>query len=130
MKALNQAVFDEIFKRAREIGQTYASLPDSRAVYPFIVPSYVQVIPKSTSSGLVGRVIATIDMWGEHKHRAQIAGYEEQLFRSLSYLNLDNRRLVLLSDISDFEIMEARDENVSLSLIRGRMTLQFNIKGA
>ena len=125
-KSVDQA-FDAIYKVSDALGySTYVELPDAKEPYPFVVLGEVQIIPLATMSGMLGRVVATIDVWGTSDSRREVASMCQSLLVNSNYLAMQTIDASLDANASNFRIL--RDDSTDSVLWHGVLSLEFNLR--
>lgn len=126
-KSVDQQAFDAIYKVSDELGySTHVELPDAKEPYPFVVLGEVQIIPLATLSGMLGRVVATIDVWGTSDSRREVASMCQSLLVSSNYLAMQTIDASLDANASNFRIL--RDDSTDSVLWHGVLSLEFNLR--
>ena len=101
-------------------------LPDAKEPYPFVVLGEVQIIPLATLSGMLGRVVATIDVWGTSDSRREVASMCQSLLVNSNYLAMQTIDASLDANASNFRIL--RDDSTDSVLWHGVLSLEFNLR--
>lgn len=126
-KSVDQQAFDAIYKVSDALGySTYVELPDAKEPYPFVVLGEVQIIPLATLSGMLGRVVATIDVWGTSDSRREVASMCQSLLVNSNYLAMQTIDASLDANASNFRIL--RDDSTDSVLWHGVLSLEFNLR--
>nr|DAK22444.1 MAG TPA: hypothetical protein [Caudoviricetes sp.] len=126
-KSVDQQAFDAIYKVSDALGySTYVELPDAKEPYPFVVLGEVQIIPLATLSGMLGRVVATIDVWGTSDSRREVASMCQSLLVNSNYLAMQTIDASLDANASNFRIL--RDDSTESVLWHGVLSLEFNLR--
>lgn len=126
-KSVDQQAFDAIYKVSDALGySTYVELPDAKEPYPFVVLGEVQIIPLATMSGMLGRVVATIDVWGTSDSRREVASMCQSLLVNSNYLAMQTIDASLDAKASNFRIL--RDDSTESVLWHGVLSLEFNLR--
>lgn len=127
MKALDQELFDSIFKLSAERGyDTKIRLPEVAytPTKPFVVIGEVQIVPKKTNTKLLGRAFVTVDVWG--KKRRDVSAVVEDLRATAQHIELSRHWLYQSINASNYRIIE--DTSTPTSLWHGVITLEFTIR--
>lgn len=94
-KSFEQDVFDRIFKQMATLGvSVYPELPAKEVAYPFVALSEIQIVPRQTSSALLGKVYVTIDVWGERQQRKRVSEIATKAYELVNLIELQSTRLV------------------------------------
>ena len=126
-KSVDQQAFDTIYKVSDALGySTHVELPDAKEPYPFVVLGEVQIIPLATLSGMLGRVVATIDVWGTSDSRREVASMCQSLLVNSNYLAMQTIDASLDANASNFRIL--RDDSTDSVLWHGVLSLEFNLR--
>lgn len=126
-KSVDQQAFDAIYKVSDALGySTYVELPDAKEPYPFVVLGEVQIIPLATLSGMLGRVVATVDVWGTSDSRREVASMCQSLLVNSNYLAMQTIDASLDANASNFRIL--RDDSTESVLWHGVLSLEFNLR--
>lgn len=81
MKAAEQQLYDEMFRRSQALGfQTFDQKPLNHKGYPFVCLGETQTINLPSKTRILGEVIMRIHVWGSHKKREQVSGMLAKLF--------------------------------------------------
>lgn len=88
MKSVDQAIYDELFKRCQKLGYTvFEDRPMKEVGYPFIDFEDTEVNPIPNKSNIKGNVNITINVWGLAKKRAEVSYIAEQIFNQANEIN-------------------------------------------
>lgn len=88
MKSVDQAIYDELFKRCQKLGyKVYEDRPMKEVGYPFIDFEDTEVNPIPNKSNIKGNVNITINVWGLAKKRAEVSYIAEQIFNQANEIN-------------------------------------------
>ena len=127
MKAIDQQIFDAFYVLSDSLGyDTFVTLPNSKAKYPFVVLGDVQISPIHTMSGMLGKVYLSVDVWGTQKERLEVSTICQTLFVKANYLQLDKLSAVLDANASSIRML--RDDSTQSTLWHGLLSLEFNLR--
>lgn len=126
VKPFEQDVFDSIMKQLNNIGvKVYPELPAKGVPYPFISLGEVQIIPKQTSSALLGKVYVTVDVWGERKQHKQVSEITTKTYELANIIKLQSKKLVRQSNGASMRFLS--DNSTTQQLWHGIVSLEFII---
>lgn len=134
IKSIDQQLYDAIFVVAQQNqsgADVYSTLPDLSARYPFIVIGEVQIVPRQIKGLTLGKLFATVDVWGDAYDRRKVSDISEELMELLSdHLKLETRYVKLVVSNSTKRILE--DTTLSTADLRktlwhGILSLEFDI---
>lgn len=103
--------------------RTYQTKPKGNVAYPFVYIGWTQVIPRRTSSRLIGKVHQNIEVYGTN--RKVVSNMCETLLNTTRTINLSTRRLRQVVNVSDKQVRE--DTSTDAVLFQGVISLEFNI---
>lgn len=88
MKSVDQAIYDELFKRCQKLEyKVYEDRPMKEVGYPFIDFEDTEVNPIPNKSNIKGNVNITINVWGLAKKRAEVSYIAEQIFNQANEIH-------------------------------------------
>lgn len=128
MKGIDQQLFDALYSLALTTRtDVYPSLPNMDAEYPFIVIGEVQVIPRQVKFKTIGKLHATVYVWGDGNNRRTVSDISESLMELYSSkLKLDTRYVKMNVDASSKRVLV--DDSVDhVKLWRSILELEFDI---
>lgn len=103
--------------------RTYQAKPKGNVSYPFVYVGWNQVIPRRTSSRLIGKVHQNIEVYGTN--RKEVSNMCETLLNATRAINLSTRRLRQVVNVSDKQVRV--DTSTDAVLWQGIISLEFNI---
>lgn len=125
-KSFEQTFFDTLIKTLESQGvRIYPELPMRSVPYPFVSVGEVQMLPKSTSSTLLGKMFVTLDVWGERNQRKDISKIMEKTLQILRVVAVEGKRLCLNVNAVNSRILS--DTSTTDILWHGVLQLEFNI---
>lgn len=125
-KSFEQQVFDGVILALRPLGvPIYPELPMKEVPYPFVVIGEVQIVPKATSSTLLGKVYVTVDVWAERKQRQKVSTITTIIYRYASEILLNGKKLRLATNGCNSRILS--DTSTKSTLWHGIVQLEFDI---
>lgn len=128
LKSIDQQLLDICYDIANSKGyKVYPNTPMNNVDYPFITFPTTQVLPKTTKSGLYGRIAMMISIYGDDEQRIDVSNIMEDLFVSYNYIELESRKVYLDANASTFRILEEQPDNKGNILQHGIMDLEFKI---
>lgn len=122
-KALDQQLFDQLYRLIDFHFKIYASLPQTEVPYPFVSLGEMQIVAKQTSSKRLGKAFATIHVFGEQ--RIDVSSICQKIMEITRVIQLDTRYLKQVVNASSWRILE--DDSTSATLWHGVILLEFNI---
>lgn len=126
-KTIDQAIYDELFKICRGLEYSaYDFLPVKGTPYPFVVLGAIEILPQATKSYVIGRVAATIDVWGTQNSRKLISDMAEKIVNNASLIRELPNGLRCSMRISDTNIRLLQDNTTNQNLWHGVIEMIFN----
>lgn len=126
MKPFEQQIFDGIIRLFQKEGiTTYPELPLKEVPYPFVVVSEVQIVPKATSSTLLGTVHVRLDIWGDRKQRVNVSSIVTRSYHIARLVPTEGKRLTLNTNASNGRILS--DTSTQSVLWHGIVDLEYQI---
>lgn len=123
IKAVDQQLFNGIYKALANEFDVHVVLPDEDEPYPFVVIGEIQVLPKHTFSGMLAKFSVTLDIWGSVNQRGLVSRMSERSLELLNYLKLESFSVSLNPNETNFRIL--RDDSTQAVLWHGVLQLEF-----
>lgn len=129
MKAREQSIFDEVYRRSQALGfDTYDYKPASSASYPFVEFEDTQTIHSANKSHVLGNVVMVISVWGLHTKRKQVSDMASALFEQAMQVKMSDNYFWTL-DTNSSDIQTVTDTSTNTPLKRAIIELNFRLIG-
>ena len=127
IKTLDQELTDKLHDLSKlELKyDTYLALPSDKASYPFVHIGGTQLVPKQTSSKVLGKLHITVYVWGARNQRRQISLMAETIRVNARQIKLGTRDLKQVVNASGPRIRE--DNSTGSTLYQAILDLEYNI---
>ena len=127
IKTLDQELIDKLHDLSKlELKyDTYLALPSDKASYPFVLIGGTQLVPKQTSSKVLGKLHITVYVWGARNQRRKISLMAETIRVNARQIKLGTRDLKQVVNASGPRIRE--DNSTGSTLYQAILDLEYNI---
>lgn len=127
MKDVNQALYDELFRRIQEFATVYTVNPPEGTALPFVQMGATQIIPVPNKTFFLANAYQVIDVWGSGDERKTVSDLASQILQLAYRLKTspEGYRFSLDLDATSCEMMI--DNSTNEDLWRARLSLKFSV---
>ena len=127
-KAPDQDLYDLMFAASTGKGYaTYQHNPPASAAYPFVQIGFVQLVPMTTKSWLLGHLFVQADVWGSKIQRKAVSDMAHDLMAAFTAIKTLSSGLKIDAQYEGCTTEVMPDTSGNEDLWRARLSLEFTL---